>query len=260
MDVLEAYYGLFNSTPWHTRFDSFIADNFDTLAYTNNNDNVVKSALGRMRNAMVIALNENNKLPKYVLVVMENDIIRCIKFNKPGLIDIYGAALHWLLNEYHEAIIARKGMLPPKAVKYMYPQVFIVALPQHKNFKENQNRYCFNQCIEELAKNYKEFKVLRMKRRWTYEDPNLVDVNGCIMEEGRLTYWAAIDEALQFWETGKKKSFSEQQFVRQILGDHKNCNSSRERQNYRSNTGGRGCDDKPDWNRGERKLPRPPPK
>ena len=263
VDVLEDYCGLFNSVPKHTRFDSYIAENYDILAYTNDDDNVVKSALGRMHNAMAIALNENEKLPKYVPVVMESDIIRCIKYDKPGLTELYGLALHWLMDEYHEAIVARKGMLPSKAVKYMYPQVFVVALLQHKIFKDNMNRFRFNKSIEVLARKYKEVKVLRMERRWNYEDPTLVSQEGRITDEGLLTYWASIDEAIQFWETGKKKSHSEQQFVRQLFSEHKartitNSNSSRERLNSPEERV--QATDENFWNRGERTLPKPNPR
>ena len=147
IDVLEDYMGLFNAKTKHTQFDSYIATNYDVLAYTNDDDSVVRSVLGRLRNALAIALNENDKLPKYILIVLDTDLMKCIKFSKPGLSELYGSTLKWLFNEFHAAIVTRKNQLPAKAKKYMYPQMFVVNVPQHKNFSDNQNRHRFNQCI-----------------------------------------------------------------------------------------------------------------
>ena len=105
--------GLFNSKPKLTKYDSYIADHFDILAYTCDDDSAVcKSVLGRLRNALAVALNENDKLPKYILLVLETDLMQCVNFNKPGLTEIYGRVLHWLLDDYHNAIAARKQIRP----------------------------------------------------------------------------------------------------------------------------------------------------
>ena len=150
------------------------------------------------------------------MVVLEDDLLRCIKFSKPGVSEIYGRDLKWLVTEYHEAIMRKKEFLPKKAIKFMYPQIFWVTLPQHKYFSDNMLRHKFNQCLESVVTLHKEMKVLRMKRRWRYEDGS-VNPNGSINDDGILTYWASIDEALQFWETGGKKNFSEgNTFVRKM--------------------------------------------
>ena len=243
--------GLFNSTPQHTRFDSYVASNYDILAYTNDNDSAVKSVLGKFRNAMAIALNENDKLPKYILVVFDTDLMRSIDLEngKPGLSELYGRVLNYLFEEYHAAIISRKEQLPSKAKRYLYPQLFVTTVPQHKSFRDNLNRHRFNQCVEFLAGTHNEMKVLRMKRRWNYEDPTLVSAEGTLTEDGLLAYWASIDKALQFWETGKKKSYHNpsSSFVRKVRQNFEFDSKTSRGQHYDSR--------KYKWTRGEKMLP-----
>ena len=113
---------------------------------------------------MTVGLKVTDKLPKYILLVMDNDLIKCINYTKPDAIDIYDACIWWLLGEYHDMISNRKEILPRKAKKYLYPQLFVVALPQHKYFVDNQAWHKMNKCIENLTMGHKEMKVLRLKR------------------------------------------------------------------------------------------------
>ena len=155
----------------------------------------------------------------------------------------------------------------------MYPQLFVVTVPQHKYFGNNFLRHKFNQCLEIVAGMHKEMKVLRLKRRWTYEDLTLVSNEGRISEEGMLAYWASIDDALQFWETGKKKNFydSGTSFVKKVFKSHNRSfsggNFSKSLRGCRSSSGqhrNRDRDDSEDhkdryhWEAGERTLPKPP--
>ena len=69
-----------------------------------------------------------------------------------------------------------------------------------------------------------------MKRWWDYKDTTLVSKQGTLTEDDLLAYWASIDEALQFWETGKKKVYNERMssFVSTVHKDHQFQSSSRE--------------------------------
>ena len=199
-----------------------------------------------MRNAVAVALIVNDKLPKYILLVIDADLNKCINFTKNGVSELYEADINWLLNEYHSAIDACKANLPQKVKKYLYLQLFVVTLPQHKFFLDNQLRHKFNKCLESVATKHKEMKVLRMKHRWNYKDPTLVEVKtGLLTEAGLLAYWASIDRAIQFWENGKKKQFHDRssEFVNKLHSLHKCMTSSSSEQHQ--------------WGKGERKLPHP---
>ena len=103
---------------------SYILDNYDVELFDaslTSIDDVIKpegsirSVLGKLRNSLVYAMNKYTKLPKYILIVIDDDLIRCVNFDKPGTSEIFGRDLKWLANEYHDAIITRKKYLLKKA-------------------------------------------------------------------------------------------------------------------------------------------------
>ena len=138
-ETLRKYLGIFGSQKENTRYDSYIAEHLDMLVFTTDDDHTVKSTLGRIRNALAMAINENDKFPKYIIVVIDADILDVIHFSKPGIAKLLNQTLTWLIDEFHACISDRKASLPEKAKKYMYPQVFWITLPQHKFFTDNQN-------------------------------------------------------------------------------------------------------------------------
>ena len=125
-------------------YHSYIADNFDVKILAGDELNFNRSVLGRLRNSIVSALNSNWLLPKYILLVIENDITRCINFNKPGISTIYGRVIQWLADEIHCLIHERKAFLPNRSTKKLYPQIFWINLPYNQNFEKGHFRTKFN--------------------------------------------------------------------------------------------------------------------
>ena len=185
---------------------SYISKKYQVHLFKNSaNVSHVRSALGRFRNLLASALNANDKLPKYIILVLENDLIRCIKFNQPGISELYGRVLRWLSDELHALVMSRKHHLLPKAKKFAYPQIFWVCLPYHQNFVNDVNRHKFNQCLETVVNMHPEMKSLKIRRIWSNVDSSVSRI-GIITETGMQKYWRGIDEALEFWENGRKRS------------------------------------------------------
>ena len=112
---------------------SYVNEQFDVQIFDSSHTSVdeilkpegsIYTVLGRLCNALIYTLNCNAKLPKYILLVLDDDLIRCVNFSKPGVSEIYGRDLLWLANELHDAIFTRKGDLPRKAKKYYIPKFF----------------------------------------------------------------------------------------------------------------------------------------
>ena len=123
----------------------------------------MRSLIGRLRNIMVTALNDNVKLPKYIILVIEDDIIRCVNFDKPGVSTVFRIGLKWLADELHDLVINGKKVLPHKAKKFAYPQIFWVTIEQHHRFSNNMIRHKFNQSLETVVNLHPEMKVLKIR-------------------------------------------------------------------------------------------------
>ena len=185
---------------------SYIAQHLGVKLFANSaNVSHMRSTLGRIRNIFTTALQPQNsdKLPKYILLVIENDLIRCVNFNKPGVSEIYGRILHWLASEIHEIIGTRRDALPQRAKKFGYPMVFWISLPYHQNFVNRVNRHKFNQAMDTVTALYPEMKSLHIRRIWSNVDTSVSRI-GLITTDGIKKYWRGMDKALQFWENGQK--------------------------------------------------------
>ena len=234
------------------QFNSYISTQYDVKVFASKSSNMMRSSLGRFCNVLANAMNDHDKLPKYIIVVVEDDILRCVNFVKPGVSEVYGRDLQWLANEYHEIIAARKENLPKKARRFHYPQIFWMALTQHHNIPNNMLRHKFNQCLGTVVSLHKEMKMLRIRRHWSYNDFG-VALNGNIVEAGKIRYWSGVDEAIEFWETGKKQHSDvhggARNFVNKVHADHCAAKSAPKRRSQ----------DRYFWERKkQKKLLRPP--
>ena len=182
----------------------YMASNFDVKAYGGADNLRNRSVLGRLHNALVNALIEDRPLPKYMLVVIDDDILRCVKFNRQGLSMVFGRCIQWLADEMHTMIVQLKEKLPNKAKKASYPLLFWVALPYHCCFPNNNIQFKFNQSMEKVVPLYENMKILKIRRRWNYVDDSVSPL-GSVSPAGHIKYWSGVDEALQFWEIGRKK-------------------------------------------------------
>ena len=89
------------------------------------------------------AINENTLLPKSIIMVCDDDIIRRLakkSNNEDEFADIAKRTLKWLFNEIRKLILTRKDQLPEKATKHDYPVVYWTEAPHHIFFKNNSFR------------------------------------------------------------------------------------------------------------------------
>ena len=200
----------FTSDNSQTTPRSYIGERFKVSIFANSaNRSHMRLTLGRLRNLIATALNNKTKvplLPKYIIMVIENDIIRCVKFTKPGISDIFGHVLKWLADEIAIAVKIWKQDMPVRARKNLFPQIFWVALPYHQNFRmSGVTRHKFNQSLDIVLNLHENMKMMKIRRIWSNADSSVTTAE-VITENGMHKYWRGIDEALEFWENGRKKS------------------------------------------------------
>ena len=237
---------------------SYISTNYDVHVYSGNDTGSIRSVLGRLHNTLAYALNKIQKLPKYVLLVLEDSIIPCVDFDKPGVSELYGCDINWLVTEFKEMIDQRKKYLPPKAKRFLYPQLFWVLLPPHRQFQDSALRVKFNTCVEAVVAQYREMKILKLRKHWDQDELDLVDDTGCITFKGIWKFWMSVDEALEFWEHGKYKNKmysvrSGREFITHTCEQHKTKEANFHRAPFRK--------DCYQWRKNKQvELPKPPPR
>ena len=94
----------------------------------------------RIRNSLVTALNKNKSgtLPRYIIVVLDNDLITYLDFKHEGVVTLLGSWVEWLVKEFTDVIQVRLDQLPSKT-KIFKPFFYWVTAPTHGSFSRERN-------------------------------------------------------------------------------------------------------------------------
>ena len=154
--------------------------------------------LNRLSNALAKAVSNHGKLPKFIVVVLDTDLVEFIGYDGPWIASLLGELTEWLVKSFGSIVKNQIDKLPDRAKKSGYPQFYWVALPHHGHFVDNFTRTIIINCLEAVFKLYPDFRVIRMKEIWDYDNKDLVDVNGYITTAGYYTYWRSVDAAIKY--------------------------------------------------------------
>ena len=178
---------------------SFIKNQFDIHMSCNSKfTSPTTNMLVRIQNSFVAAINKHISLPRYILIILEDDLITFLNFTGPGAADIFGKWIVCLAGKFKEAIADRKKQLPDKAKCEEEPCIYWVAAPLHKYFSHDRNeiRKAFNFALTSSLKET-DMRVIKLKKHWEFENRSLV-AGDRMTEQGMYQYWEAIDAAFQF--------------------------------------------------------------
>ena len=156
--------------------------------------------LARLQNTLVAALNKTKShvLPKYILVILDDDLISYLNYSKDGAATLLGSWIEWLVGKFNEAVNDRKRQLPTKCVRYD-TFFYWVAAPTHSFFSSERNklRIKYNLSLESVIRSQPNMRVVKLKEFWDSRNSCLV-INDRITEDGMSTYWKSIDATFQF--------------------------------------------------------------
>ena len=159
-----------------------------------NNRNIVS----RLVNMFVQAINKLKKFPRYVIIVLDDDLIHDV-MQGFGISTMLGEWIHYLAKSFQEIVIQRKKALPLKAFKVDFPMFYWAAAPHHCNFLNGPQRAKFNNCLESVMKLYTNMRVLKMKEIWQYDNHHYIfQGSGAFSSYGLGKYWASIDAAVKY--------------------------------------------------------------
>ena len=165
-----------------------------------------KNMILHIHNTVAVAINDNTYLPKYMIFVVDDDLITYLDFKGVGVAQLLGTWIEWLMKHVHNLVSAKKGYLPDYAKKANEPSIYWCVSPTHLNFSLECNnlRKKLNFCLELVGKisNF-NMRVIKLKEKWDYSLLSLVK-SGRNLDSGMDAYWDAVDSAFHFnalkWE------------------------------------------------------------
>ena len=162
--------------------------------FTSNNTNM----LSRIENGLIKALNDNIKLPKYIIIVLDDDIIEHLGYKSYGVLEMFGDWINYLIKSFKKAVHDRKSKLPRGAIRFEYPMFYWAEIPMHSTFSNNEAREKFNFTLATAVKLVPTMRVIKLKNIWDFQDMRVASPSGILSTYGVTAYWNAIDNAFKF--------------------------------------------------------------
>ena len=231
----------------------YTKDNFDMTGFVSSRFNTNPSAIGRFRNGLVKGIEDQIQLPKYVVIVPDDDIIKMFRHTTKGLSKAFGRVIEKMMTDFDKIIEIHKDHLPSKAKKQGYPRFVWIEPPMHEGFENNHERFKFNKVLERMADVHENTVAVQLKKIWDGNDSSLfIQESNRFTSLGYTTYWKAIDSTIRYCDTilfkkhtfGKPKGNYKQKFDRYHWPQHSTVQNIKK---IESDTG-------------RRKLPTPPRK
>ena len=123
-----------------------------------------KSIVARLRNCMVHTYNNYQILPKWVIWIVENDIIKALKYTDFGVTESYQAVLTWLFDELKTIRNELRDALPFKAKKYEWPYFLWIEPTLHRSYGDNEIRKIFTESLKQVSAKHEESITLAPSR------------------------------------------------------------------------------------------------
>ena len=152
-------------------YNTFTYQNFEVKGFFSYENSYERWAISRMRNALVTALNEHNSLPKLIVVIPDDDIIRDLRHVKSKMTKKLEKKTNWITRQMFRVISSYKDLLPQKAKRQSIPHVLWISPPTLRNFGEynNENREKFTICLETAVDKQPNMSTLKLIKNWDYE-------------------------------------------------------------------------------------------
>ena len=162
----------------------------------------VDNPLSRVYNNLVSAMKKQATLPKLMVIVLEDDIIRYANYNDFGVTALYGRVIDYLASQIRQAVdVFKHRILPKKAIRHDWPQIVWIAPTQHENYHGSQNtlRKKFGAELDNQLRAQPYMHVINLSQLWRTNDQNLVDKFSHDMTPiGYATFWQDVDLVLRF--------------------------------------------------------------
>ena len=175
--------------------DMFEVTGYCSSRFSDKNPNMIS----RIVNSFAYRINKGGKLPHYIVVVFDDDLIDFLLYEGYGVASMYGLWIEKLIKTLNEMCKDRQDPMPKKSHRSDYPMIYWMSPPHHANFKNNQTRTKFNACLDVALKAEPNMHTIKMKEVWDYENSDLVySGTGHMTTQGFGTYWASINAALKY--------------------------------------------------------------
>ena len=162
----------------------------------------IHNFIGWVLNTFTQALNNEEFLPKAVVFILDNDLIKFVNIASFGISVIYGRIIHYMCDEIMKLLTSKKEKLPKRATRDQFPHVIWIVPPFHSFFTDNPQCAKLGKALDNTVVLFKNMWSLKLKKIWDSQDSTLyVKDSHRFTVTGLMTYWMAVDRTIKFWDT-----------------------------------------------------------
>ena len=86
----------------------FVFEHFNIRSFTSKPTAVTRSVPAKILNCLIKALNENNKMPKLIVIIPDWDLLKFFNHNTYGVMELTNEVVTWMVNNMIWAIQLKK--------------------------------------------------------------------------------------------------------------------------------------------------------
>ena len=98
-------------------------------------------------------------------MALDDDLIKFLNLEaKPGIINAMGRVLNEITINHRKVIQTQKEYLHKRSKREMFLQIIWIQAPYNAQFKNNELRQIYNECMANVAKFHEDVLVLQLKK------------------------------------------------------------------------------------------------
>ena len=176
---------------------------FNVEVFYKISDGRTKNTLQNIYNALIEALNKTPKLPRFIFVVLDRDLLLNADHYRFGMHIILEDIIPWLIKKIEKAIYMRREDLKLKCVGAVGhdPRIFWVKMIQRPLIKNHAFQFYnntvnlrkkFNNILENHLARTKNAHIISMED--VFDQFTHFDKKGNLSQEGKTLFWDTVDK------------------------------------------------------------------
>ena len=161
-----------------------------------------KNVPARIINSLIAALMRKGEIPKYLIIILEDDLIEYLNYNDYGVTEMLGKLVDYMARNIKNIFCDFKAHLPTKAKRVGWPHIVWLAPTTNNGFNNNTLRKKLSNEIHGVVSQIAGMTCLKLRQVWNIDDFSLT-ANGKISAKGLQKMWQATDRTIRYadWKT-----------------------------------------------------------
>ena len=157
---------------------------------------VIQNPMVKMVNCIVEAINHFQLLPRFIIIIPDQDVVAAIKYYDYGISKIIQRCMEWMVREVDRMISTRKEDLwdkRPGAICPLEPKVVWIKMlekPAQSRIMAVRNK--FNAILEEILCRYRLMYIAGIQLEHMH-----FDRNNSLYPTGKIRYWKDLDAIMK---------------------------------------------------------------